>query len=140
MIWLKMQWIQNSQEKSDRSHVVLWAKELSVIVVFLRPLGLRLGADSDQYDVGKYMNNKSVILTSAIKKVDNAAYDMIKDAVDSKFPGGKILMYDVKNDGIGIPKENPNLSENTIKKVNEIYEKMKSGDIKVSAEKGDLID
>ena len=28
--------------KSDRSHVVLWAKELSVIVVFLRPLGLRL--------------------------------------------------------------------------------------------------
>ena len=28
--------------KSDRSHVVLWAKELSGLVVFLRPLGLRL--------------------------------------------------------------------------------------------------
>ncbi len=29
--------------KSDRSHVVLWAKELVPIVVFLRPLGPRLG-------------------------------------------------------------------------------------------------
>ncbi len=28
--------------KSDRSHVVLWAKELGKHVVFLRPLGLRL--------------------------------------------------------------------------------------------------
>ena len=30
------------QEKSDRSHVVLWAKELPSAIVFLRPLGLRL--------------------------------------------------------------------------------------------------
>ena len=29
-------------EKSDRSHVVLWAKELTRDFVFLRPLGLRL--------------------------------------------------------------------------------------------------
>ena len=28
--------------KSDRSHVVLWAKELTRDFVFLRPLGLRL--------------------------------------------------------------------------------------------------
>ena len=28
--------------KSDRSHVVLWAKELPSAIVFLRPLGLRL--------------------------------------------------------------------------------------------------
>ena len=31
-----------SPEKSDRSHVVLWAKELVECFVFLRPLGLRL--------------------------------------------------------------------------------------------------
>ena len=30
------------QPKSDRSHVVLWAKELPSAIVFLRPLGLRL--------------------------------------------------------------------------------------------------
>ena len=29
-------------KKSDRSHGVLWAKELQSCIVFLRPLGLRL--------------------------------------------------------------------------------------------------
>ena len=99
-----------------------------------------IGVDSDQYDAGIYMDNKSVIITSAIKNVGNAAYDMIKDAVDSKFPGGKVLKYDVKNNGVGIPEKNPNLSADTMKKVNEIYEKIKSGDIKISTEKDDLID
>ncbi len=32
----------STAKKSDRSHVVLWAKELLSRVVFLRPLGLRL--------------------------------------------------------------------------------------------------
>ena len=30
-------------DKSDRSQVGLWAKELPSAIVFLRPLGLRLG-------------------------------------------------------------------------------------------------
>ena len=34
--------------KSDRSHVVLWAKELPSAIVFLRPLGLRLKEGSNQ--------------------------------------------------------------------------------------------
>lgn len=96
-----------------------------------------IGFDVDQYADGIYLDNQSVVLTSAIKNIGGAAYDIIKDAVNSKFPGGKILMYDVKNNGVGIPKENPNLSEDTMKKVNEIYEKMRLGDIKVSNEKGD---
>ena len=33
---------QKKTPKSDRSHVVLWAKELTRDFVFLRPLGLRL--------------------------------------------------------------------------------------------------
>ena len=44
--------------KSDRSHVVLWAKELSVIVVFLRPLGLRL--ETDPYE--KLFNDKGDLI------------------------------------------------------------------------------
>ena len=30
------------REKWDRSHVVLWAKVVMYVIVFLRPLGLRL--------------------------------------------------------------------------------------------------
>ena len=45
----------------------------------------------------------------------------------------------LKNDGVGLPAENPNLSDETIKTVNDIFEKIKSGDIVVSIEQGDLI-
>lgn len=98
-----------------------------------------VGVDKDQYDNGIYKGKKSVVITSAVKKLDNVTYNMIKDATEGKFQGGKTLIYDAKNDGIGIPKENPNLTADTIKKVDEIYGKIKSGDIKVSAQKGDLI-
>lgn len=98
-----------------------------------------IGVDVDQYSHGIYEGDKSVILTSAMKKIDHAAADMIKAEKEGKFPGGKTLTYDVNNDGVGLPEKNPNLSEDTIKKVNEVLEKIKSGEIKVSAEKGDLI-
>ena len=100
-----------------------------------------IGVDVDQYADGIYdeANNKSIILTSAVKKIDQAAYDMIKANLDGTFPGGETLTFDAKNDGVGLPAENPNLSDETIKTVNDIFEKIKSGDIVVSIEQGDLI-
>ncbi|WP_297636277.1 BMP family ABC transporter substrate-binding protein [uncultured Clostridium sp.] len=98
-----------------------------------------IGVDVDQFEEGKYEGDKSVILTSATKKIGKSAFDMVKSEQDGKFPGGETLTYDVKNDGVGIPETNPNLSDETIKTVNEVKEKMKSDEIKVSAEKGDLI-
>ncbi|MFT4413624.1 BMP family lipoprotein [Fredinandcohnia humi] len=99
-----------------------------------------VGVDVDQYADGIYdkANNKSVILTSAMKKLAHATQELIKAELDGKFPGGETLTYDVKNDGVGIPEENPNLSEDTVSKVKEIYEKIKSDEIKVSSEQGDL--
>lgn len=99
-----------------------------------------VGVDVDQYEDGVYEGDKSVILTSAVKKVDQAAYDMIKAEIEGKFPGGQSITIDAKNDGVGLPEKNPNLSEDIIKQVNEVFDKIKSGDIKVAGEKGDLID
>ena len=42
--------------------------------------------------------------------------------------------FNAKNDGIGIPAENPNLSEETVKKVNEVLEAIKNGEIEVKEE------
>ncbi len=100
-----------------------------------------VGVDSDQYHEGiiEEGSDKSVILTSAIKKIDQAAFDMIKAELNGEFPGGKKYMFDVTNDGVGIPEKNPNLSQETLDKVNEVYELMKKGEIKVSDEQGDLI-
>ena len=98
-----------------------------------------IGVDSDQYSDGIYAEGKSVILTSAVKKVDSAAYEMVKDFQNGSFQGGKTLTFDITNDGVGIPEENPNLSEETMKVVNDVYAKLKDGSITVSAEQGNLI-
>jgi basic membrane protein A and related proteins len=97
-----------------------------------------VGVDVDQYEDGKYEGEKSVILTSAMKKLDVVTVDMIKRELDGKFPGGEILTFDAKNDGVGLPEENPNLSEETVAKVKETLEKIKSDEIKVAAEQGSL--
>jgi basic membrane protein A len=98
-----------------------------------------VGVDVDQYDDGIYEGNKSIILTSAMKKVDQAAYDIIKSELDGKFPGGETITLNVKNNGTGIPDKNPNLSEETQKKVKEVSDKIKTDAIKVAAEQGSLI-
>ena len=93
-----------------------------------------IGVDSDQYDDGIYEGNKSVILTSAIKKVNAAAYQMIEAKLNDEFQGGEALVFDVKNDAIGIPDKNPNLSDDTMDKVNEVLNAIKADEIEVKTE------
>lgn len=98
-----------------------------------------VGVDVDQYKDGEYADGKSSVLTSAVKKIDHAAYDMIKAESEGKFPGGQTLTFDAKNDGIGLPEENPNLSDEIVKQVDDVLAKIKEGAINVSGEQGDLI-
>ena len=98
-----------------------------------------VGVDGDQYAQGIYSGNKSIILTSAMKRVDSAAYDMIKAEKDGKFPGGQTLIFDAKKDGVGIPAVNPNLKPEVAKKVADVLALLKAGKIVVAAEKGNLI-
>lgn len=98
-----------------------------------------VGVDVDQYADGIYEGEKSVVLTSAMKQIGQAAYDMIQDEKEGSFPGGETLVFDAKNNGVGIPAENPNLSEETVNTTAEVFEKIKSGEIVVSAEQGNLL-
>lgn len=70
-----------------------------------------IGVDVDQYAEGLMPNGKSIILTSAMKYLDRASYDMIVDELNGRFPGGEILRLNATNDGVGIPAENPNLDK-----------------------------
>jgi basic membrane protein A len=98
-----------------------------------------VGVDVDQYSQGEYEAGKSIILTSAMKKIDQATFDTIKAETEGKFPGGQTLTFDASNDGIGIPATNPNLSEEAAKAAADALAKVKAGEVKVAAEKGDLI-
>src|SRR5690606_14182988 len=98
-----------------------------------------IGVDVDQYAEGIYDGEKSVILTSAMKQIKKATFDMIKAETEGQFPGGEILVFDATNDGVGIPEENPNLSAEVERQVAEVYAKLKSGEIVVADVQGDLI-
>lgn len=96
-----------------------------------------IGVDRDQFDDGVYADGKSVVLTSAIKKVDSASFNMVKDLKDGNFPGGQSLVFDITKDAVGIPETNPNLSDDTMKVVNDIYAKLKDGSITVADNNND---
>jgi basic membrane protein A and related proteins len=91
-----------------------------------------VGVDVDQYPDGVIPGGKSIILTSAMKYLDRASYDMIKLELEGKFPGGQVLRFNASNDGIGIPATNPNLSAEVSAKVQEIFGQIKSGTIDVA--------
>lgn len=97
-----------------------------------------VGVDVDQYSEGIIVDGSSVVLTSAMKYLDMASYDIIKDELNGKFEGGRSLTLAAKNDAVGIPKNNPNLSDEVQQKVAEVFEKIKSGEITVSAQQGSL--
>ena len=63
-----------------------------------------IGVDSDQYDDGIYEGNKSVVLTSAIKKIDETAYQIIEDEINGKLKGGQVLRFDIKKGCSGYSK------------------------------------
>lgn len=88
-----------------------------------------IGVDRDQYEEGIYDKdgNKSCTLTSMVKRVDVASFSTAMMTLNGKFPGGEVLVFDMKNGGIDIPAENPNMSEDAVKLVNEYKEKIKSG-------------
>ncbi|MCT4565663.1 MAG: BMP family ABC transporter substrate-binding protein [Maledivibacter sp.] len=99
-----------------------------------------IGVDKDQYADGIYDkdNNKSVVLTSMMKRVDVAAYNMVEAAQKGEFPGGKVTSLTLADNGVGIPAENPNLSEDIIKAIAEYKEKIVKGEIKVPNNMDDL--
>lgn len=98
-----------------------------------------VGVDVDQYLDGEYEDGKSVILTSAMKKIDTAAYDMILMEVNEEFPGGETIVFTAANGGVGLPVENPNLSDATTAKATEVFDMVISGDLVVAEEQGDLL-
>lgn len=98
-----------------------------------------VGVDVDQYSQGIYEGDKSVVITSAMKRIGTATYDMIMAENDGEFPGGETLVFDAANNGVGIPAENPNLGTAAVDAADEAFDKVVSGDIVVSADQGELL-
>lgn len=98
-----------------------------------------IGVDSDQYDDGIYNDkNESVILTSALKNMQQATYDAIDSAIKGDFKGGQSFVLTTKDDAVKLPDENPNLSEDTVTKYLEAYNLVKTDELVVPSTQEEL--
>lgn len=83
-----------------------------------------IGVDADQAYLGDH------ILTSAIKRVDEAVFTMIKAVDEGDFPGGEATVFGLEDDGVGIGKV-AEPAEKYRDAVDEAADGIKGGDIKV---------
>lgn len=87
-----------------------------------------IGVDSNQNGV-----KPGFVLTSMVKRVDRAVYDIVKDVVDGNFKGG-FHVFGLDADGVGYSLDEfnrPLVSEQTLQRAEEARRKIISGDIKV---------
>src|SRR5678815_3009892 len=92
----------------------------------------------DKFAIGVDANQNWIkpghILTSMIKRVDNAVYSVIEDEVNGRFKGG-VHIYGLDNDGVGyvIDEHNKNLiPEDVITRVEQAKRDIIAGKIRVS--------
>jgi basic membrane protein A and related proteins len=82
-----------------------------------------IGVDNDQAFLGDH------ILTSALKKVDEAVFEAIKRVQDGTFKGGTDVVATVKNGGVGIGKISAE-GEKYQDQITELQEQIASGEVK----------
>jgi basic membrane protein A len=80
-----------------------------------------VGVDADQGYLGSY------VLTSALKRVDTAVYDAIKDAKSGNFQGGKDTVYGLDVDGVGIGRFSPKAPPGIAKAVETVRKHIVAG-------------
>jgi basic membrane protein A len=92
-----------------------------------------IGVDMDQNHIAP--NN---VLTSALKRVDNAIYDVSEQARQGTLKGGSTLRYNLKNNGVGYATTGNHIPQEVINQVESIKAKIISGEQKVPATAADL--
>lgn len=88
-----------------------------------------IGVDSNQNAV-----KPGFVLTSMVKRVDNAVYDVVKEVLDGKFAGG-FHVFGLDKDGVAYAMDDNNkslISPETLSKIEDAKNKIVAGDIKVT--------
>lgn len=88
-----------------------------------------IGVDSNQNAV-----KPGFVLTSMVKRVDNAVYDVVKQVLDGSFKGG-FHVFGLDKDGVAYALDDynkPLIPEETLKHVEEAKGKIVAGEIKVT--------
>ena len=131
----------NNPGKGKELSVAQIGKGADVIFAAAGNSGLGAFDAAEQYDklvIGVDSNQNWVkpghVLTSMVKRVDNAVYQIIQDRVEGKFQGG-IHVYGLDNEGIGYAMDEYNaklIPADVIREVEAAKQKIIRGEIKVT--------
>jgi basic membrane protein A and related proteins len=95
-----------------------------------------IGVDSDQYEEGLYNATESAVLTSMIKRVETSLIYALK-AVQNKTFRGEVIVFDLQADGVGYSDTNPALTADIKRELEQIKQRIISGQIKIAATNAD---
>ena len=88
-----------------------------------------IGVDSDQSSIAP-----NTVLTSAMKRVDNAVYEAVQELIDGTLEGG-VKSFDLAAGGVDIAPSQDLIAPEVITAVDEVKEKIISGEVVVPADK-----
>ena len=89
-----------------------------------------LGVDTDQYEDGIYEQGRSAVLTSVIKRLDNAVKYALRRLAEGSFKG-ESLTLGAKGDGIDFATTNPELGADIAAQVAAVKARIAHGEIHV---------
>ena len=84
-----------------------------------------IGVDADQSFLGPY------ILTSALKRVDEAVFDTIKSVVDDNWKGGRNLTFGLADDGVGLGTISPKVPQKDLERLDQAKKQIRDHEIEV---------
>jgi basic membrane protein A and related proteins len=100
--------------------------------------GVNAQGEANKFVIGVDSNQNSVkpgfVLTSMVKRVDNAVYDVVKEVLGGQFKGG-FHVFGLDKDGVAYALDNHNrplIPEATLQRVEEARGKIVAGEIKVT--------
>ena len=89
-----------------------------------------IGVDRDQYDQGEVEGlGINVTLTSVLKHVGNAVYEVSERAMNGDFPGGETLWFGLADEGVGLATTGDHIPQEHWDVINEWKEKIVNGEI-----------
>jgi len=91
-----------------------------------------IGVDSDQYEsFAAQPDVQRTIITSMVKRVDNAVYAYAEGIVDGSITGGETVTGNLENEGVGYSTSNPDLTESDIEYMDGWQDQIIAGDVEV---------
>ena len=95
--------------------------------------GLAIGVDSDQYETVDDPAQKEVIMTSMLKRVDNAVQGFVTDFTEGEVAGGENIVNDLSTDGVGLATSGGKIDD-IQDQIDEFKQQIIDGEIEVPTE------